>query len=144
MAKLRRLLSVKRGGEVKPVRKSSSRFPPVIVSTVSASTSKFAAMHRSIMLLVRPLSVEVQMEEFRRADRRADLLDAYRPQGRNSEHGAELLGSLGDRPFTVRMEQPLKRRRCAEQRHVYFLPHDGYRHVDAFDTRQNVGHQIRS
>src|SRR2546430_17675646 len=27
-------------------------------------------------------------------------------------------------------------------RHVYFLPHDGYRHVDAFDTRENVGHQI--
>jgi hypothetical protein len=50
-------LSVKRGGEVKPVRKSRSRFPPVIVSTVSASTSKFAAMHRSIMLLVRPLSL---------------------------------------------------------------------------------------
>ena len=71
-----------------------------------------------------------------------DLLDAYRPQGRNAEHGAELLGSLGDRPFTVMMEQPLKRRRCAEQGHVYFLPHDGYRHVDAFDTRENVGHQI--
>jgi hypothetical protein len=50
-------LSVRRGGEVKPVRKSRSRFPPVIVSTVSASTSKFAAMHRSIMLLVRPLSL---------------------------------------------------------------------------------------
>jgi hypothetical protein len=40
------------------------------------------------------------------------------------------------------MEQPLKRRRCAEQGHVYFLPHDGYRHVDAFDSRKNVGHQI--
>ena len=26
--------------------------------------------------------------------------------------------------------------------HLYFLPHDGYRHVDAFDTRENVGHQI--
>src|SRR6202140_4554183 len=40
------------------------------------------------------------------------------------------------------MEQPLKRSRCAEQEHVYFLPHDGYRHVDTFDTRENVGHQI--
>src|SRR6478672_10634199 len=40
------------------------------------------------------------------------------------------------------MEQPLKRRRCAEQGHVYFLPHDGCRHVNAFDTRENVGHQI--
>jgi hypothetical protein len=48
----------------------------------------------------------------------------------------------GDRPFTVMMEQSLKCRRCAEQRHVYFLPHDGYRHVDAFNTRENVGHQI--
>jgi hypothetical protein len=57
IAKLRRLLSVKRGGEVKPVRKSRSRFPPVIVSTVSARTSKFAATHRSIILLVRPLSL---------------------------------------------------------------------------------------
>ena len=57
MAKLRRLLSVKRGGKVKPVRKSRSRLPPVIVSTVSASTSKLAVMHRSIMLLVRPLSL---------------------------------------------------------------------------------------
>src|SRR3984893_10900613 len=85
--------------------------------------------------------MEVQLEDSRRAYRRADLLDAYRPQGRNAEHGAELLGSLGDRPFTVMMEQPLKRRRCAEQGHVDFLPHDGYRHVDAFDTRENVGHQ---
>ena len=40
------------------------------------------------------------------------------------------------------MEQPLKRSRCAEQGHVYFLPHDGYRHVNAFDARENVGHQI--
>src|SRR6478752_4417077 len=40
------------------------------------------------------------------------------------------------------MEQPLKRGRCAEQGHVYFLPHDGCRHVNAFDTRENVGHQI--
>jgi len=28
------------------------------------------------------------------------------------------------------MEKPLKRSRCAEQGHVYFLPHDGYRHVN--------------
>ena len=42
------------------------------------------------------------------------------------------------------MEQPLKRSRCAEQGHVYFLPHDGYRHVNAFDTRKNVWHQIAS
>jgi hypothetical protein len=40
------------------------------------------------------------------------------------------------------MEQPLKRSRCAEQGHVFFLPHDGYRRVNAFDTRENVGHQI--
>jgi hypothetical protein len=51
--------------------------------------------------------VEIQLEEFRRTDRRADLLDAYRPKGGNAEHGAELLSSLGDRPFTVVMEQPL-------------------------------------
>jgi hypothetical protein len=56
-AKLKKLLSVKRGGEVKPVRKSRSRFPPVIVSTVSASTSNLAVLHRSIMLLVSPLSL---------------------------------------------------------------------------------------
>jgi hypothetical protein len=31
--------------------------PPVIVSTVSTSTSKLAVMHRSIMLLVKPLSL---------------------------------------------------------------------------------------
>jgi hypothetical protein len=50
--------------------------------------------------------------------------------------------TAGDRPFTVMMEQPLKRSRCAEQGHVYFLPHDCYRHVNAFDTREHVGHQI--
>jgi len=49
---------------------------------------------------------------------------------------------FGDRPFTVMMEQPLKRCRCAEQGHVQFLSHDSCRHVDAFDTRENVGHQI--
>src|SRR6185437_16762350 len=43
--------------------------------------------------------MEVQLEEFWRPDRRADLLDAYRPQGRNAEHGAEFLGGLSDRPF---------------------------------------------
>jgi hypothetical protein len=42
------------------------------------------------------------------------------------------LCSLGDRPFTVMMEQPLKRRRCTEQGQVYFLPHDGYQHVKCF------------
>src|ERR1700732_627630 len=40
------------------------------------------------------------------------------------------------------MEKTLKRRRRAHQGHVYFMPHYGYRHVDAFDTRENVGHQI--
>ena len=50
-------MGVKAGGEVNPVRKSRSRFPPVMVSTVSANTSNFAAMHRSIILLVRPLSL---------------------------------------------------------------------------------------
>ena len=39
------------------MRKSRSRFPPVIVSTVNDNTSNFAAMHRSIMLLVNPLSL---------------------------------------------------------------------------------------
>src|SRR5271168_4380207 len=86
--------------------------------------------------------MEVQLEELRRADRGADLLDADRPWRRNAEHGAELLGGLGYRPLTVMMEQPLKRSRCAEQGHVYFLPHDGCRHVNAFDTREHVGHQI--
>src|SRR4029077_5521834 len=85
--------------------------------------------------------MEVQLEEFRRPDC-GELLDAYRPQGRNAEHGAELLGSFGDRSFTLMMEQPLKCRRCTEQGHAYFLPHDGCRHVDVFDTRENVGHQI--
>jgi len=56
-AKLTRLAGVSRGGDVKPVRRSRSRFPPVIVSTVSASTSKFAARPRSIMLFVRPRSL---------------------------------------------------------------------------------------
>jgi hypothetical protein len=74
--------------------------------------------------------------------RLADLLDAYRPQRRNAKHDAERLGGPGDRPFTVMMEQPLKCSRCAEQGHLYFLAHDGYRHVNAFDTRENVGRQI--
>jgi hypothetical protein len=26
--------------------------------------------------------------------------------------------------------------------HVDFLPHDGHRHVNAFDTRKHVGHEI--
>src|ERR1700687_2571515 len=126
MAKLRRLLSVKRGGEVKPVRKSRSRFPSVIVSTVSASTSKFAAMHRSIMLLVRPLSLwKYNWKSFGVliAEPISSMLIV--PRDEMPEHGAELLGSLGDRPFTFMMEQALERRRCAEQGHVYFLPHDG-------------------
>src|SRR5271166_2950213 len=40
------------------------------------------------------------------------------------------------------MEQSLKSGWCAEQGHVDFLPHYGRRHIDAFDARQNVGHQI--
>src|SRR4029450_12323855 len=143
MAKLTRLLSVKRGGEVKPVRKSRSRFPPVIVSTVSASTSKFAATHRSIMLLVRPLSLwKYNWKSFGVliVEPISSMLIVPRDEMPNMV--PNFSGSLGDRPFTVMMEQPLKRRRCAEQGHVYFLPHDGNRHVDAFDTRENVGHQI--
>ena len=53
--------------------------------------------------------MEVQLEELRRADCGTDLLDAHRPQGGNAEHGAKLLRGFGDRPFTVMMEQPLKR-----------------------------------
>ena len=32
--------------------------------------------------------------------------------------------------------------RRGDKRHLYFLPHDGNRHVDAFYTRENVGDQI--
>ena len=40
------------------------------------------------------------------------------------------------------MKQPLKRRRGPEQGHGQLLPHDGRRHVDALDARENVGHQV--
>ena len=80
----------------------------MIVSTVSASTSKFAAMHRSIMLLVRPLSLwKYNWKSFGVLIVEPISSMLIVPQGRNAEHGAELLGSLGDRPFTVVMEQPL-------------------------------------
>ena len=44
------------GGEVKPVLKSLSRFPPVMVSTVRAITSKLAALARSKQESFKPLS----------------------------------------------------------------------------------------
>ena len=45
------------GGDVKPVLKSLSRFPPVIVSTVKAITSNFAALARSKQESFKPLSL---------------------------------------------------------------------------------------
>ena len=45
-------MSVKRGGEVKPVRKSRSRFPPVIVSTNWKSFGVLIVEPISSMLIV--------------------------------------------------------------------------------------------
>ena len=44
IAKLKRLDIVSFGGDVNPVLKSRSLFPPVIVSTVNAMTSNLAAL----------------------------------------------------------------------------------------------------
>ena len=57
MAKLNKLDNVSFGGEVKPVLKSLSRFPPVIVSTVNAITSNFAALALSKHDVFKPLSL---------------------------------------------------------------------------------------
>ena len=45
------------GGIVKPVRKSLSRFPPVIVSTVNAKTSKLAARALASIFEFKPRSL---------------------------------------------------------------------------------------
>ncbi len=45
IAKLHRLESVSFGGDVKPVLKSLSLFPPTIVSTVIARASKSCSIH---------------------------------------------------------------------------------------------------
>ena len=128
---------------MKPVLKSRSRLPPVIVSTVSATTSKFAAMHRSIMLLVTSVLVEVQLEEFWGADRSADFLDAYRSERRNAEHGPELLGSPADRPFhhggTTAVSPP-----GAKQGYFNFLAHDRWRQINSVEPGEHIGHQIAS
>ena len=56
-SKLNKLDKVNLGGDVKPVLKSLSRFPPVIVSTVKAITSKLAAFARSKQESFNPLSL---------------------------------------------------------------------------------------
>ena len=56
-AKLNRLDSVNLGGDVKPVLRSLSRLPPVIVSTVKAKTSNLAALTLSSVLSFNPLSL---------------------------------------------------------------------------------------
>src|ERR1700684_1136556 len=76
---------------------SSKELGSVNKLRTSASPSGLAAAshsRRKSKVKSTPLRMEVQLEEFRRADRRTDLLDTDRPQGRNSKHGAELLGSL--------------------------------------------------
>ena len=57
VAKLNKLDNVSFGGDVKPVLKSLSRFPPVIVSTVKAMTSNFAALALSKQESLSPLSL---------------------------------------------------------------------------------------
>ena len=56
-AKLKRLEGVSFGGDVNPVLKSLSRFPPVIVSTVKAITSNLAAFALSKQESFKPLSL---------------------------------------------------------------------------------------
>jgi hypothetical protein len=92
---------------------------PQVAFTVSAGdridgqrTSKLAAMHRSIMLLIKSLSLwkcnwksfGVLIEE-----RISSMLIV--PTEKMPNMVPKLLSSFGGRPFTVVMEQPLKRRR---------------------------------
>ena len=57
VAKLNKLARVNFGGDVKPVLKSLSLFPPVIVSTVKAMTSNLAALALSKQEVFNPLSL---------------------------------------------------------------------------------------
>jgi hypothetical protein len=128
---------------VKPVRRQRSRFPPhdrIHGQRDRVELGRLAPLdHRPVQALI---LVRIELEEFGRFDRRADLLDADGRQARNAEPGAEPLRRRADRTFALPMEQPLQRGGREEERHRHLAPHQRRAHVDLFDAREHARHQV--
>jgi hypothetical protein len=134
-------LSVSLKGMGNPVRRSRSRLPPVMLSTVSIIMLTPAVWARSIMPVQAAILIEVELIDLRRVVPLAQLFDAGRTKGRHPEHGAEF-GSCGsDGPFPIMTEQPAAGL-WEQYNGIASLAHHGDRHVDSLYATQHVGHQV--
>ena len=95
--------------------------------------------HRAVECLV---LVDIELEHFRRADARADLLDADRGERGDAKIGSEFFRCPGDGALALPVKQPLQGGRGQEQRHRQLLAHHRRAHVDRFDAGEHIGHQI--
>src|SRR5215469_12286688 len=88
-----------------PVRRSRSRLPPVILSTVSImilTPTFLGALHHGA--IERAVFVEIELVDLRRVVGFAYLLQTDRAQGRHPEHSAEFCRCGRYRAFAVVVE----------------------------------------
>ena len=135
--------SVSLNGIEKPVRRSRSRLPPVMLSTVS--------IMMSTPCVLRPLQhgaveaailVEIKLIDLRRVVRLAQLLEAHRAERGNAEHCAVFRSGSGDGAFTLMVEQTLQGGRRAIDRQGKLLAHDGDGEINGLDAAQDVGYEV--
>ncbi len=98
-----------------------------------------AGHHRPVEAAV---LVEIELVDLRERMVLRQFLEADRAEGRDAEHGAELLDRARHRALAVIVEQPLQRRRRAVERHREFLAQHGDRQIDVGDAGEHARHQV--
>jgi hypothetical protein len=101
----------------KPVRRSRSRLPPVMLSTVSIMISHSCLLdplqHGPVEASI---LVKVKLVDLWCVVRLTQLLKAHRAERRHAEHHAVFRGRSCDGTFTLMVEQPLQGGRRAIER----------------------------
>ena len=135
--------SVSLNGMEKPVRRSRSRLPPVMLSTVSIMIStprilgplQHGPVEASIL-------VKIELIDLRCIMRLAQLLKAHRAERRHAEHCAVFCGRGCDGTFALVVEETLQGGRRAIDRQSELLAHDGDGEINVLYATQDVGHEV--
>src|SRR6267142_811893 len=135
--------SVSLNGMENPVRRSRSRLPPVMLSTVSIinlDAGFFRALHHRAVETAIPVIVE--LIDLRRIMRLAQFLQTDRAERGYAEHRTVLRRCGCNGAFARVVEKALQRGGRTIERHGELLTHDGYGHVGGFHAAQDIGHQV--
>lgn len=88
------------------------------------------------------IPVKIELIDLRAEEFRADLLEADGPEGRDAEHGPELVGRVRHGTLALVMEQALEGGRRAVNRHRQLVAENRDRHIDLAEAGQHVRHEI--